>query len=247
MGAVKAIDPEGLNFSDDKLSFLKQHYAKDATDMEFDHFIGVCRSRGLNPEAKHIYFLKFKNKKTGVSNVSHVLSIGAYRLIAQRAGVYAGSSEPIFNIGSDGKPVSCTVTVSKIVKNQICEFTGKAFLSEQMAIASSDAMWNKMPFAMLEKCAEAKALRKAFPEDLSGLYLKEEMPSEPITLTENTPELAEASFDKEDFGRVKALNKLLAEKAVPQDKWAEIAEQLDGVKDSNLKSRLGEILNGLSQ
>ncbi|CCE05816.1 hypothetical protein BRAS3843_1480047 [Bradyrhizobium sp. STM 3843] len=35
--------------------------------------------------------------------------------------------------------------------------------------------WHRMPDVMLKKCAEAAALRRGWPEDLSGLYVEEEV------------------------------------------------------------------------
>jgi len=38
-----------------------------------------------------------------------------------------------------------------------------------------NAMWKKRPYGQLSKCAEAQALRKAFPEAVPHEYTKEEM------------------------------------------------------------------------
>jgi phage recombination protein Bet len=43
------------------------------------------------------------------------------------------------------------------------------------AVQTPSGKWADMPFVMLAKCAEAQALRKGWPEDLSGIYSPEEM------------------------------------------------------------------------
>ncbi len=240
-----------LDFSNEKLAFLKKHYAPDATDIEFEHFIGVCRARGLNPEAKQIYFIKFKNKNGGY-DVSHVASIDAYRLIAHRTGVYLGCSEPQFDYrGKDSLPYSCSVTVKKIVGSQIAEFTSKVFIEEQQSFSARQTMWNKAPRRMLIKCAEAQALRMAFPQDLSGLYIQEEMPTEDSIRVssdeEPAAELHEPIFRKKDAARVAGLFKKLAELGVPEDQRMGIASALDGTPDSQLGGKLKKLINALAK
>jgi hypothetical protein len=70
---------------------------------------------------------------------------------------------------------TASVTVWKIVSGQRCAFTATARWIEYVPPQGSDWMWQKMPHLMLAKCAEALALRKAFPRQLSGIYTKDEM------------------------------------------------------------------------
>jgi hypothetical protein len=103
--------------------------------------------------------------------------IDGYRLIADRTGKLAGISDVEYE-EFDDRPRKATVTVKKIVGGQIQEFTATARWSEYVQSkkdGTPNGMWAKMPFLMLGKCAEALALRKAFPADLSGVYTNEEM------------------------------------------------------------------------
>ena len=67
------------------------------------------------------------------------------------------------------------MTVYKIVGGQRCGFTATARWDQYFPGEKQGFMWKKMPHLMLGKCAEALAIRKAFPAELSGLYTQEEM------------------------------------------------------------------------
>jgi len=100
--------------------------------------------------------------------------IDGFRAVADRTGQYIGSSDAVFEeIGNN--PVQATVTVNKVVQGVIGNFTATARWSEYYPGKSQGFMWDKMPHTMLGKCAEALALRKAFPAQLSGLYTGDEM------------------------------------------------------------------------
>jgi hypothetical protein len=105
-------------------------------------------------------------------------SIDGYRLIADRTGLYAGSDDPVYSKEADtwDHPSKASVTVWKLVGGQRCPFTASARWSEYCPKDDKDSfMWKKMPYLMLGKCAEALALRKGFPAELSGIYTDDEM------------------------------------------------------------------------
>lgn len=161
----------------EKIELIKQTVAKGATDLELELFLHACKHTGLDPLMKQIYAIKRWSQADQREVLSFQTGIDGYRLIADRTGKYAGSSDAIFE-EKDGKPLMAQVTVLKIIDGEKCAFTASARWEEyvqrtrQMEPTST---WKKMPYLMLAKCAEAQALRKAFPMELGGLYTHEEM------------------------------------------------------------------------
>jgi len=172
------------DFSREKIDLIKRTICAGATDDELQLFLYTCKRTGLDPLARQIHMVKRWNAQARREVATIQTGIDGYRLIADRTGKLAGISDPIYGAeNAEGHPASATVTVRKIVGSNICDFTASARFSEYVQtykpkdsnkIALSP-MWAKMPFLMLGKCAEALALRKAFPADLSGVYTAEEM------------------------------------------------------------------------
>ena len=142
-------------------------------------FAEVCRRHNLDPFLKQVYLVSYSGK------YSVIVGIDGFRSRAERTGIHAGTEEAKFNMNSRGEwqsaaeivpsvkqPVSATVTVYKIVGGHRVPFTHTALYKE---FAQGGGKWPTMPFQMLAKVAESHALRKAFPEALSGLYVEEEI------------------------------------------------------------------------
>jgi phage recombination protein Bet len=147
-----------------------------ASDGDLSVFFHQCVRTGLDPFAKQIYMVGRWDNRANATRYTIQTGIDGYRLIADRTGLYAGSDETWTEI--DGRPVTATVTVRKVVAGTLCEFTATARWEEYVQTGKDGkpmGLWAKMPHRMLAKCAEALALRKAFPQDLSGLYTSEEM------------------------------------------------------------------------
>jgi phage recombination protein Bet len=158
---VKELDAE-------QIALVKRTVAAGATDDELALFMYDCQRRGVHPLDRLLHFTKRNGKYTPITSIDFL------RTRAHDTGKCAGISDPDFD-GEAKKPgFAATVTVKRMVQGQLAEFVATARWDEYKP-QQNDFMWTRMPFTMLGKCAEALALRKAFPQELAGLYTGDEM------------------------------------------------------------------------
>jgi phage recombination protein Bet len=163
-----------ITFSEDQISLIKKQIAPQATNDELQLFLYQSRRTGLDPLTRQIYCIHRYDKNAG-KKMTIQTSIDGFRVIAERSGDYGGQDEPEF-IEQDGKIICCKVKVYKFRGDQRYQASvGVAYWNEYVPQAGQDHMWKKMPHTMIAKVAEALGLRKAYPQDLSGLYTTEEM------------------------------------------------------------------------
>ena len=149
---------------------IKTTIARGATDDELRLFLYDCARQGVHPLDKLIHFTKRGGRYTPVT------SIDLMRTRAAETNEYAGSDDATFEaFDDDGPPVSATVTVYRLTQGQRFAYTATARWREYTPGELAGPLWQKMPHTMLAKCAEALALRKAFPRQLAGLYAAEEL------------------------------------------------------------------------
>jgi phage recombination protein Bet len=170
-------------YDTEKIALVKRLVCRGASDDELALFLHVCRRTGLDPLARQIYALKRRENVDGewVERLSIQTGIDGYRLVADRTGHYAPGREPSFAYDAQGRLVSATAHVRKQTADGTWhEVSATAHYAEYAALkrdGQPTRMWADKPHVMLQKCAEALALRRAFPAELSGVHTADEMES----------------------------------------------------------------------
>jgi len=189
-------------------------------------FAYACQRTGLDPFSKQIYAIKRGGKMTIQAGIDGL------RAIAERTGELDGSSTEW--CGDDGQwvdvwlsskpPAAAKTTIYR--KGSQHPFTGVARFADYNA---GQGLWSKMPAAMIAKCSEALALRRAFPANLSGVYGTDEMQQadvEPVTVSAAPALPAAPAGDAKVF----AAGKAAIAKATTMEKLTAVTERMEARK-----------------
>jgi phage recombination protein Bet len=187
-GGALAISAEQTQWTEQQIAVLRSvGVSEDVSPAELSAFLHETQRTGLDPFLKQIYLIGRFDKKAGREVFRSQTGIDGYRVVAHRAAardrVELEYDDTLW-CGPDGvwremwiwdnPPLAAKVVVRKNGK----PFPAIATLNEYAARwpeGNLKDMWKRMPANQLAKCAEALALRKGFPQDLSGIYTDVEM------------------------------------------------------------------------
>lgn len=199
------------------LDLIRRTVAKDCNPAEFDQFIHICKAVRLDPLRRQIYAFVFSKDDASKRQMTIVTAIGGYRAIADRTGNYRPGpvdvviDRDLINPDTNPKGISHAIaTIYKFAHGEWHDVEETAYWEEFAPIKEiwenrertgrfhldpKKDGWRKMPRVMISKCAEAQALRRAWPDDFAGLEVEEEIDrraSLDLTATELADEAASA-------------------------------------------------------
>lgn len=192
------------DFNGSQLQLIRRTVAADTNQSEFDLFVEVCKRVQLDPFRKQIYAVVYNKDKPEKRKMSIITGIDGYRTVAHRSGQYRPDDKPpVIDYSEEAKDkdlnplgiVRAVVTVYKFGPDRewhpvpgVAYWDEFAPLKEEWAendqgrrkptgrmTLDKTSNWFRMGRVMIAKVAEAQALRRGWPEDLSGVYIAEEM------------------------------------------------------------------------
>jgi len=239
-----------VDFTPGQITTIKETVAVGASDNELKLFLYQCSRTGLDPLSRQIHFIKRGGKATIQTGID------GFRAIAERTGKYAGNDDYLFNNDMSmfdmlkakmEHPITATATVYKIVGGVKVSFSATAIWDAYCPKGGESFMWKKMPYLMLGKCAEALALRKAFPNDLSGVYTEDEMqqanaPKEKVVATATQTKTQELKKKVTEAKKVEA--EFEEDKPMTDEQRLKIEELADDEKCADVKEKVLVWLTG---
>lgn len=185
MSSQLTIREDQTEFTPQQMTALESLGVQEAMPAEVAMFFDQCQRTGLSPWARQIYMIGRWDSRLRRNKYQVQVSIDGLRLVAERTKEYQGQTAPEW-CGPDGTwrdvwlekepPAAARVGVWR--ENFREPTYGVARLAGYMPKTRDgrpSGLWATMPDVMIAKVAEALALRKAFPMELSGLYTGDEM------------------------------------------------------------------------
>ncbi|WP_405561887.1 phage recombination protein Bet [Streptomyces sp. NBC_01180] len=187
-GGSLAIRAEQTAWTTEQAAVLRQSGIKDeVTAAELSGFLHLCQRTGLDPFSRQIYLIGRKDRRANRDVYTPQTGIDGYRVIAQRVTAQTGGTygyEDTLWCDPSGRwrdvwlaeepPAAAKVTVIRNGQRFSAVATFREYV-QAFPDGNPKGLWAKMPAGQTAKCAEALALRKAFPHDLAGVYTAEEM------------------------------------------------------------------------
>jgi phage recombination protein Bet len=219
-----ALTSDQIQWTPAQRAALVQIGLDKADDANLSVFLHYCQRTGMDPFTRQIYMIGRWDRNAGRLKYTIQMAIDGFRIIAQRSLQYAGQTEPQW-CGPDGvwkdvwvdhtkPPVAARIGVLRHGWPQPTYAVAHFAEFAPMRDGKLEPMWQRMPANQIAKCAEAAALRKAFPNDLSGMYVPEELEKDaefPTMDPPTTPEQEKVDWDTKldeargDYDKLRAL------------------------------------------
>ena len=166
------------------IALTKTYFCPQATDAEAYVFNAWCAHNGLDPWKREAYLVKYGN-----SPAQMLTAKDAFTKRAESNPRYQGQKAGVVVINRDGKLENRIGELvldgealvggwaDVYVKDYVTPISSVVGFKErcQYKDGKPQAKWSSSPGLMIRKCALVAALREAFPNDVGGMYVPDEM------------------------------------------------------------------------